>query len=255
MKANTLFIIILCLFCFSPAAGEKICAKSEPAEKYRYEATPIGEDGQKESIDLEITRNGLILRYGMKTVSPAGLEEIEIEMDPAGRIVSASRRFSSDQKGTTASEKIWREREKAYLKKGMEPEAAVRSFDLPPEKSFAVDGSLLILLRSFPFGSDGAWPIYMVDFSGLSVTATLRQTGFETVTVPAGTFDCYKMELKVEIPIFRPRIIYWVTQKKPHFLVKSIGRRGPFTSSYETSLLSMNGNIISNSQAARQGRH
>ncbi|HET6461422.1 MAG TPA: hypothetical protein VFG29_11640 [Syntrophales bacterium] len=55
----------------------------------------------------------------------------------------------------------------------------------------------------------------------------------------AGTFDCYKMEVTVEIPIFRPHIIYWVTKKEPHFLVKSVGRRGPFTRYYATFLLSI----------------
>lgn len=240
MKANLLSILLLCLFCVALAAGDEACAKSESAEKYRYEAVPLGdEDGQKETIDMEITRSALNLRYRTKSVSPEGLEEINIEMDPAGRFVSASRSFSQARREAITAEKIWREGEKVYLKKGMELRGEVRYFDLPPEKSFAVDGSLLILLRSFPFGSDEAWPIYMVDFSGLSVTVTLRQTGIESVTVLVGTFDCYKMEVTVEIPIFRPHIIYWVTKKEPHFLVKSVGRRGPFTRYYATSLLSI----------------
>jgi hypothetical protein len=239
MKANLLSMLLLCLLCFAFAAGDEACAKSESAEKYRYEAVPLGdEEGQAEAVDMEVMRSGLNLRYRTKSVSPAGLEEIEIETDLTGRFVSASRRFSPARSETISAEKIWREGEKAYLKKGMEPGGTVRSFDLPPEKSFAVDGSLLILLRDFPFGRDEAWPIYMVDFSGSSVTVTVRQTRIERVTVPAGTFDCYKMEVTVEIPVFRPRIIYWVTKKEPHFLVKSMGKRGPFTHSYVTSLLS-----------------
>ena len=240
MKANRLSILLLCLFCFAFAAGDETCAKSESAEKYRYEAVPLGdEDMQKEIIDMEVSRSGLNLRYRTKSVSPAGLEEIEIETDPAGRFVSASRRFSPAQRETITAEKIWREDKKAYLKKGMEPGGTVRSFDLPTDKFFAVDGSLLVLLRGFPFGRGEAWPIYMVDFSGSSVTVTLRQTGIESITVPAGTFDCYRIEVTVEIPIFRPRVIYWVTKKEPHFLVKSIGSRGPFTRSYAISLLSI----------------
>jgi len=86
MKANLLSILLLCLFCFAFAAGDKACAKSESAEKYRYEAVPLeDEDGQKETIDMEIIRGALNLRYRTKSVSPAGLDEIDIEMDPAGR--------------------------------------------------------------------------------------------------------------------------------------------------------------------------
>ncbi|MGD0021391.1 MAG: hypothetical protein ABSC54_03725 [Smithellaceae bacterium] len=240
MKANPFPILFLCLLCLVSAAGDETCALEASAEKYRYEAIPLGdEDGQKETIDMEITRNGLNLRYRMKTVSPAGLEEIEIATEPKGRFLSASRRFSPAGKEAMTTEKIWREDGKAYLKRGTETEGSVRSFDLPPEKSFAVDGSLLVLLRDFPFGGDEAWAIYMVDFSGSNIAVTLRQAGIESVNVPAGIFDCYKMEVTVEIPIFRPHIIYWVTKKEPHFLVKSIGKRGPFTRSYATSLLSI----------------
>jgi hypothetical protein len=240
MKANSLSIILLCLFCLAFVAGDEACAINESAEKYRYEAVPLrDEDGQIEIVEMEIIRSGLKFLYRTKYASPAGLEDIKIETEPAGRFVSAARRFSPANRKTMTVEKIWREGEKAYLKKGVEPGGTVWSFDLPPEKSFAVDGSLLILMRGFPFGRDEAWSIYMVDFSGLSTTVTLRQMGIESITVPAGTFDCYKMEVTVEIPIFRPRIIYWVTKKEPHFLVKSIGKRGAFTRSFATSLLSI----------------
>jgi hypothetical protein len=102
-----------------------------------------------------------------------------------------------------------------------------------------VDGSLLLLFRSFPFDRSVTWFLFMVDFSGASITVELRQAGVESVIVPAGTFECYRMDVVVGIPLLRPRIIYWVTKKAPHFLVKSIGKRGPFTDSYETFLLSV----------------
>lgn len=240
MKKNILFLLqFLCLLCVA-FTWEEQAAVSEFRENYRYEAIPEGKGGQKEDVIIEITRNEENLLFRMHTDSTAGLEEIQMEMYPSGYLVSASRRFSSKRENATSLEEIRRERGKAYLQKGIGPEEEVRSFVIPSNKSFAVDGSLLILIRGYPFDRDEAWPIYMVDFSGAGVNVTLRKKGSESVTVPAGTFDCYKMEVTVEVPIFRPRIIYWVAKEEPHFLVKSIGKRGPFTPSFETSLLSKN---------------
>ncbi len=240
MKANPPSVLLLCLFCFALIVGDEALAVNESMEKYRYAANPVGdEDGQKETVEMKFIHSGLKLLYRMKTVSSEGSEDIQIEMEQTGRFFSALRRFVPTGEKTAAGAKIWRENNKAYLKKDTETEGKVRSFDLPREKSFAVDGSLLILLRGFPFGSDISRPIYMIDFSGSSVVVTLRQTGSESITVQAGTFDCYKMEVTVEIPFLKPRIIYWVTVKDPHFLVRSIGKRGPFTRSYVTSLITI----------------
>ena len=51
----------------------------------------------------------------------------------------------------------------------------------------------------------------MVDFSGLSITVTYSQAKEERVAVPAGTYDCYRIELVVDIPLLKPKIIYWNT--------------------------------------------
>jgi len=44
----------------------------------------------------------------------------------------------------------------------------------------------------------------MIDFSGRSVTATARQTGIERITVPAGEFSCYRMEVLIETFLLKP---------------------------------------------------
>ena len=76
----------------------------------------------------------------------------------------------------------------------------------------------------------------MVDFSGETVTVTVRQAGKDVVVVPAGEFQCFRIEVIVHIPILRPKLTYWVTTDEPHFMVKSIGKRGPFTRTYVTVL-------------------
>ncbi len=103
---------------------------------------------------------------------------------------------------------------------------------------FAVDGSLLVLLRSFPFSQGKEWNVFMVDFSGYAITVTIRQAGIEKVAVPAGEFECYRIEVVVDIPIFHPKVTYWLSARKPNFLVKHQGKKGPFTPSYITSLVS-----------------
>jgi hypothetical protein len=78
----------------------------------------------------------------------------------------------------------------------------------------------------------------MVDFSGDSITVTIHQEGTEKISVPAGEFECYRLVTVVNIPVWKPRITYWLGTKKPHLLVKHEGKRGAFTPSYTTSLLS-----------------
>jgi hypothetical protein len=78
----------------------------------------------------------------------------------------------------------------------------------------------------------------MVDFSGYSIPVAVRQSGIENIIVPAGKFECYRMQVVVGLPIIKPTLIYWLTTDEPHFLVKNIGKRGPFTSAYVTSLVS-----------------
>jgi hypothetical protein len=109
---------------------------------------------------------------------------------------------------------------------------------LPLDKELAVDGSLLVLLRFFPFDEGRKWNLFMVDFSGYSITVTILQEGREKIAVPAGEFECYRLATVVNIPVLKPRITYWLSTQKPNFLVKHQGKRGPFTSSYTTSLIS-----------------
>jgi hypothetical protein len=77
----------------------------------------------------------------------------------------------------------------------------------------------------------------MIDFSGRSVNATARQAGIERITVPAGEFLCYRIEVLVHTFILKPTIVCWVTIEKPHFVVKNEGKRGILTPKYITTLI------------------
>jgi hypothetical protein len=114
-----------------------------------------------------------------------------------------------------------------------------REFDLPENKILAVDGSLLLLLRSFLFDQNREWKLFLIDFSQHSVSGTVRQAGVEIIRVKAGEFECYRMEVVIHAFVFRPKITYWITKMEPHFLVKHRGKIGPFTKTYITQLVSI----------------
>jgi hypothetical protein len=68
------------------------------------------------------------------------------------------------------------------------------------------------------------------------VTATARQTAIERITLPAGEFSCYQVEVLVHTFILSPTIVCWVTTEKPHYMVKSVGKRTIFSPKYVTAL-------------------
>jgi hypothetical protein len=209
-------------------------------EKYRYEAVPIGgEADKKEWTEITLIDQRRGVEYISKTVSPEDIEEITIHLDREGRFISGLRTTSSPQNERIRQERVWSADHKAYVERGTGEEKKRKEHALPQDLPLAVDGSLLVLLRSFPFNESREWTVYMVDFSGYAIQVTVRQAGMEKIAVPAGEFECYRIEVVVDIPIFHPKVTYWLSARKPHFLVKHQGKKGPFSPSYVTSLVSM----------------
>jgi hypothetical protein len=213
---------------------------SRKVEKYRLEAVPIGgEASQRESIEITLVDGDQGVEYISRTLSPEEVEEITIHTDRQGRFISGLRTTSSRQTVKVQQEKVWLEDRKAHIEWGTREEKKRKEYELPPDMPLAVNGSLLVLLRSFPFNQGKEWNVFMIDFSGYAIRVTIRQTGMEKVAVPAGELVCYRIEVVVDIPIFHPKVTYWISVRKPNFLVKHQGRKGPFTPSYITSLVSL----------------
>jgi hypothetical protein len=213
---------------------------SETRETYHYQAVPAGEntDRRKESIEIELSGSGDGLEYVSKVISAKSIETIKLRMDKEGRFVSGLRGVSNRQNQKLSAEQIWEDENKVYIQRDSDGTRKPRQIKLPTDKPTAVDGSLLILLRSFPFNTGTKWNIFMIDFSGYSVTITVHQAKVENIVVQPGEFECYRMEVVVGLPVIRPTLTYWLTTDKPHFLVKNLGKRGPFTSTYMTTLVS-----------------
>ena len=232
-------IFLLFLQGVTLAADKTNATGGQNLEKYRYEAVPIGGGpNQIELIEIKLIDTERGVEYFSKGISSEAVEEIGIHMDPEGRFISGLRTLSNRQNGQARQEKIWRADHKAYLERSTEKDTKRKEYELPQNTQFAVDGSLLILLRSFPFNEGKEWNVFMVDFSGYAITVTARQAGIEKVLVPAGEFECYRMEIVVDIPLLHPKVTYWISVRKPNFLVKHEGKTGPFTPSYITSLTS-----------------
>jgi hypothetical protein len=232
------FVLMMCIvFSF----GSTMASGKEGGyfEKYHYEALPVaGEEGKKETVEMELLHTERNITYHAKISSLISREEIKIEMDRRGQFISGTRQVSSLDQGLQAEEKIWHEKDKVFMQGKGGGKERQKAFDLADRGKVAVDGSLLLLLRFFPFERGETWKVFMVDFTGYAITVEAHLTGTEMITTPAGTFECYRMEVIVEIPVLHPRIIYWLAKDAPHYLVKSVGKSGPFTDTYVTTLIS-----------------
>jgi len=232
-----LFLILLIVFCLGTAAARG--EGTNYIEKYAYEARPVADEtGNSETVRMEIIHRPGETEYHSLIESSKNREEIRIKMDEEGRFISGTRKNLSFDDKLQSEGIIRREGNRILLEENEAGDRRIKSYELTEGRRFAIDGSLLLLLRSFPFGSGEAWKIFMVDFSGYSITVDASLGGSEMIEVPAGRFDCYRMEVVVDIPLLRPRLVYWLAKERPHYLVKSIGKRGPLTETYVTDLVS-----------------
>jgi hypothetical protein len=239
MKISALTKYLLVMMCLAISVGNVMASGREgvDVEKYLYEAVPVtGETGKKETVEIEIRHSEKNIHYHAKILSLISHEEIRIETDKEGKFISGTRQVLSYDQGLRTEEKIWRDKDKVFIEG--DSAGKLKTFTPVEDTGFAVDGSLLLLLRLFPFEKGEIWKVFMVDFSGNAITVEVHLAGREIITVPAGTFECYRMEVIVGIPLLRPRILYWLTKDEPHFLVKNVGKRGPFTDTYVTTLIS-----------------
>jgi len=252
MKSKVKYLRCAVIFLYFPLYILSVCMlsgqsiryvenSSQKRERYRYEAVPIGsrEASRRKSIEMSIDHTDSQMIFTMKSISGKEVESIRIELDADGNFVSGARNVTHPSGKSKFEGSMWRKQQNVYVKRRSGRGQKTREFDLPKNKPLAVDGSLLLLLRSFPFDQNREWKLFMVDFSQHSVSGTVRQAGVETIRVKAGEFECYRMEVIIHAFVFRPKITYWITKMEPHFLVKHQGKIGPFTRTYTTQLVSI----------------
>lgn len=238
---KTLYLTLLLLLLMQPQGAAR-AEKSEHGPggdvhvaKYQYEAVPIGKENDRERIELNLSFEADGIGFVSRSISEKAEERIQIRMTRDGDLISGSRSLTSSS-GSLTQEKIWRDANRAYIEQTSGKGKKTKALDIPEGATLAVEGSLLVLLRFFPYKSAAQWDLFMIDFSGKSVAATARQTGVEPIEVPAGRFPCYRMEILFHVHILSPKVVCWVTTEKPHVVVRSVGKRGLFTPKYITSL-------------------
>jgi hypothetical protein len=213
----------------SPAGENRV-------EKYQYEAVPMEKEEDTEEIEATFSFENDCIIVSSTKVSPKAQERTLLKLTQEGDLISGTRRRVAHS-GSSSQTLLWRDEHRAYIERtsGEHKESTVIKM-IPQGSTLAVEGSLVVLLRSFPYQSATTWHLFMIDFRGRSVGATARQTGIERITVPAGDFLCYQIEIYFGVP-FLSKVACWLSIDKPHVLVKSVGKRGPLTPTYVTSLI------------------
>ena len=234
-----LYILLECML--SGQSTGYVKKSSKKREGYSYEAVPAKsqEASRRKSIEMIIDHTDYQTIFTMKSISDKEVEYITIELDADRNFISGAKNVTHSSGKPKFEGTMWRKQQIVYAKRRSGGGQKTLEFDLPKNKTLAVDGSLLLLLRSFPFDQNREWKLFLIDFSQHSVSGTVRQAGVETIHVKAGEFECYRMEVIIHAFVFRPKITYWITKIEPHFLVKHRGKIGPFTKTYTTQLISI----------------
>jgi len=230
--ASSLLLLVL-LFQGPVSAENGQEGEGEPGrvETYRYQAVPTGRERDTEQITMVLSFKDDTIGFTSTSVSEKEKEEVALNMTGKGDLTSGTRSLTTSS-GRVTKGRMWRDGNKVYIGRGKKTTSA----NIPKGAILAIKGSLLVLLRSFPYGTTDQWNLLMIEFSGRSISAAVRQTGTERISVPAGEFLCYRIEVRFHVLIMNPVVLCWVAVENPHFVVKSVGKRGLFTPTYVTSL-------------------
>ena len=238
-----LLLVILCFtgYALDATLVQASSSNTPPAaqETYRYTSAPgtRTDDRAKETIFMTygFTSNRVML--SSQTLGTDFSQTVAITLTPEGTVVSAAFVNATSPGGKVIQQsRIRKENGTVDVDVTRRQKSNTQSIQIPEGQKLAVDASLLYLMRQFPFDTKEEWRVFMVDFSGQSVTVSVRNQGTELVTVPAGVFTCYRMEVRIDVAFLKATITYWLTASPPHFLVKHLGKRGPFTKTYTTVL-------------------
>ncbi len=239
---NGLYLIsVFVLVAALPAFGSSKESENRPSgdthvEEYHYQAIPIGKEEDTEQIDVTLSFEESGLVFTSDSISKRAEERISVTMTRGGELVSGTRRLA-EKSGTITEERIWREGEKAYIERTSGKDKRTTSVEVPDGATLAVEASLLVLFRCFPYQSTEQWQLFVIDFTGKSMAATALQTGVERLTVPAGEIPCYRVEIRFHVLFLNPKVVVWIARGEPHVVVRSVGKRGLLTPTYVTSLV------------------
>jgi hypothetical protein len=215
---------------------------NRPPETFFLETMVKGDACQQinERVRLEMRRTAEALTSVYRSERDDGSEFVAITGHPDGGLLSATK-IEQDARGReTCRSRIWFEDDMVHVERiRASGRKSVRSRRLDGREVVA-DAGLLFRLRAFPFDDGKELDLRIAAFSQHFVPMRVKLVGRETIRVPAGEFDCYKLVGVVDLVVKQIVTTYWLSAEEPHFLVKYEGKRGLFIApTYETSLTSM----------------
>jgi hypothetical protein len=104
---------------------------------------------------------------------------------------------------------------------------ADETIEVPPD-TLTPDG-LATALRTLPFDDPAPVTVHLLTLEPNLYKVTFRIAGRETVSVPAGDFECYRVRMDVHLGflrifrVFLPDTDFWMTVEPPHFWVRYSG--------------------------------
>lgn len=225
-------LLLASVACLAPGL---LAAEPSPSNRWdrveRFEYATV-EEGKPERIVEQVA---VVFRFATNehqtaysSTSDTRTETVLIRLRPDGSVVSGERQQSTPDGANVAAARIWLEEGRIVsevTRDGKSPRLRSSARDGQP---VAVEPSLMNVLRAFPFDSGEERRIQMATFAQFVVPMAIRQLPDETVTVPAGSFDCRKLEAVVSILGLKIRTTYWLTKAPPHAMVRYRGRRGLF---------------------------
>jgi len=150
--------------------------------------------------------------------NPLILETIRIAHDPGNNEIWRRNKIFDYRNRKLIAEQL----EYGKLKKR-------KTSHLPATVTFTSD-VLAILLRGYNFETPTPFDFYIFSSEAKLFRIQAQVVGTEIVQVPAGEFECYKMELILDLGIANlvtkyilPKTYMWFTKKSPHYWVKFEG--------------------------------
>jgi hypothetical protein len=218
------------------AAGDAAPVPIKPGGErylYRADATSGKHAGTREMLDMSFTPTGTNIECRSVTTATNVQETVRVRVEADGRLISAEQK--SARYGDEWSVRVTLDKNEAVMARTEDGKESITRKSVPADTPALSDLALLTFLRTVPTGATVR--VTMADYAQVTAPASIRDAGEEDVTVPAGTFKCRRMEVKIEAFFYRKTMIYWITKDPPHFGVKHSGIRAAFTPEYSTELV------------------
>jgi len=206
---------------------------------YVYQAETLSGryTGAMEKLAIAFARAGTNLECRAEITGADIAESAVARVTQDGYLIAAQQR--SRRHGNETSAKVTTVEDGVLMSRTENGKETVKRAAPSPGQPVLCDLSILGYFRVAAPATGTTARVLMADYTQRTAPASVRNRGDETVTVPAGTFVCHKIEVTVETVFYRKRFSYWITQEPPHFVVKHIGIRGASTPEYSTVLLKL----------------